>query len=328
VKEVFAPHLNRTVKIGGRRMPNIVGPHLRLKNYLRADLPAPPPATNYRSRALTSMHKVYMNDQLGCCTISAKAHIEGLVTGNATGTPRLFTDAQIVSMYSAATGYVPGNANTDQGGDMQTVLNWLVQHGFTGGGAKPLGYVGIDLTNKTEVMQTIWLFENVDIGWALPDRWVDPFPTKDGDTWDVAGDPVPDNGHDVPCIDYDSTGVWVATWGLMVRATWAALQKYGARSAGGEGYVLLTQDMLATGQTKAPNGVDWNQLILDFDSIGGHVPLPAPSPTPTPVPTPTGGVTEASAEAAVRAAFAKAPWLLSSSTAATMAANALKSLKW
>ena len=42
LKEVFVPHLNRTVKFG-RKRPVAVGPHFRLCNFLRAALPAPPP---------------------------------------------------------------------------------------------------------------------------------------------------------------------------------------------------------------------------------------------------------------------------------------------
>lgn len=331
LKSVFAPHLNHHVVLGGRKHSVADCPHLKLGNYLRASLPPPPVATSYRTKAGDALHKVYMNDQLGCCTVSAKCHIEGLVTANA-GTPVLFTDAQVVAMYSAITGYKPGDPSTDRGSDMQTVLNWIVQNGFAGSPAsKPLGWVSVDLTNKLEVQHGIFLFENADIGWDLPDAWINPFPSKDGDVWDVAGDPDPNNGHDTPIVDYDADGVWVDTWGLLVKVPWAALARYGARSAGGEGYILITHDMLAKGVDKAPNGIDWASLVADFDAMGGQLPVPvpppappAPPPAPVPVtPAPTATMTLAECQLCAIDKLHKGPFFLTRTQAEKLVVDSL-----
>jgi hypothetical protein len=77
--------------------------------------------------------------------------------------------------------------------------------------------------------------------------------------------------------------------------TWNALKKYCIAKNGGELYVLLTPDQIAKGQSKAPNGIDWSELIGDFNSLGGNVPLPVNPPTPVP-PTPISQVTLAQAE--------------------------------
>ena len=40
-------------------------------------------------------------------------------------------------------------------------------------------------------------------------------------------------------------------------------------------YLATPEDVEHMGKAKAPNGVAWNQLIADFDAIGGAVPPPS-----------------------------------------------------
>ena len=54
----------------------------------------------------------------------------------------------------------------------------------------------------------------------------------------------------------------------------AAVAKYATASNNGELYTVVSHDALSKVTDKAPNGFDWSQLIADFDSIGGTVPLP------------------------------------------------------
>lgn len=320
MKEVFAPHLNRHVKLGGRRMPLADCPHLHLKNYLSPSIAAPPSATNYRAKAMPSLRRMYMNDSLGCCTISAKAHLKGLVTGNADGgSPVLFPDSQIVSWYQTITGYKPNDPSTDRGADMQSVLNWFVKNGYGAGTQKPVGYVAVDLSNKAQVAQAVYLFEGTDAGLSLPDSSISPFPSKDGE-WNFSGSPDSENGHDPPIVDYDANGVYLATWALIMHVKWADFCRIGSGANGGEGYILCDPDMIAKASGKAANGLGITELLTDFDKIyGGNVPIPAPAPSPTPVPVPVPvpptGVTLAQAEAWATAPFASGPWLLSRDTA-------------
>jgi hypothetical protein len=57
---------------------------------------------------------------------------------------------------------------------------------------------------------------------------------------------------------------------------------YAGPSGGGELYAVITNDMLAKGATKAPNGVAWADLIAAFNAHGGNLPLPVPPPAPAP----------------------------------------------
>ena len=282
LKSVFAPSLNRMVKFG-RRRPIAIGPHFRLANYLRSSLPAPPASCDYSPAAASALAQMYGNDILGDCVVAGGYHIVGVETGNA-GKAFIATEKQIESDYSAIGGYVPGDPSTDQGCDEVTAMNYWQNHGFCDG-TKSLGWLALNPSDVTEVMHAIHLFEDCVFGVELPDGWVSPFPQSSGFTWDVSGDPDPYNGHCFIGCGYSSVGVKISTWGMLGTITWAAVAKYCAASANGQLLVLITPDQLAKGQAKAPNGVAWTDLIADFDSMGGTVPVP-PSPAPVP-PAPT-----------------------------------------
>lgn len=293
LKEVFAPHLNANVKMGRKRSVASC-PHMKLSRYLAkaVDLPAPPASIDYSANAV-SLRRVFMNDQLGDCVIAGGYHIVGVETGNA-GRGFVATDSQVVADYSAIGGYVPGNPNTDNGCDLQTAMNYWVQHGFADG-TKLIGYLAVDATNKLEVMQALYLFENLYLGVEVPDAWINPFPSHDGFVWDAAT-PDPNNGHCVMAVGYTAQGITIDTWGLLGTITWAALAELCTAKNGGELYVMLTPDQLAKGATKVPSGMAWSDLIADFDAMGGTVPVPspipappapAPAPHPSPAPQPT-----------------------------------------
>ena len=154
MKRIHVPHLGHDVMLGARLKPTADCPHVKLKHYLHADLAAPPVSTNYRAKALPALRRMYRNDALGCCTVSAKAHLKGLITGNAdNGVPAQFLDSQIDTWYSAITGWNPNDPSTDRGANMQQVLNWFVKNGYGAGYSKPRGWASVDLSNPQEVMQ-------------------------------------------------------------------------------------------------------------------------------------------------------------------------------
>ncbi len=324
MKTIFAPHLNRTVKLG-RKRPVAVGPHLKLRNYLKASLPSAPTSCDYSAAALSALTDVFQNDQLGDCVIAGGYHIAATETGNA-GDLFHASSAQIIADYSAIGGFDPNNPQaTDNGADLQTALNYWSTNGFANG-TKLLGYLAVDATNQQEVMAACFLFENLYHAFELPDAWISPFPSANGFTWDVAT-PDPNNGHCVASVGYTPSGVTIDTWGLFGTVTWGALAQLGVTSSGGELWVMLSPDQLAKGASKAPNGVAWADLINDFDQMGGHVTPPSPTPTPVTPPAPIGtAVTRDQAQAWLDAALASAHPLLTRSQAqaivdAALAAN-------
>lgn len=259
----------------GRRRPIARGPRLKLSNYLMKSLPEPPDHVNYVPKAQTALSQMYDNDKLGDCVIACMGHIEGVLIGNAGAaySPLILTDAEVISLYSAIGGYVPGNPATDQGCDEQTALNYWQQKGLWMLGGIPshkiAAWVAVDGSNWTEVKTALWLFENLMFGIELPDAWINPMPQASNFTWGVAGPADPDNGHCVAGVGYDRTGVRISTWGMLGVITPAAIAQYATTPNQGELYAVLSQDAISKATQKAPNGFDFSQLLADMDSITG-----------------------------------------------------------
>jgi hypothetical protein len=288
LKRVFAPHLGKNIVLGGSRPITSLGPHLVAEDYLLASLLAPPNSCDYVDKAVAALKLLYGNADYGDCVIAEAYHMVGVETGNA-GKIFIATLAQILHDYSAIGGFVQGDPSTDNGCDPVTALNWWLANGFANG-TKPAGWMTVNSQNQTVVKQAAYLFENLDICIALPDAWINPFPSKSGFVWDVAGDPDPNNGHCICGVDYNPKGVVVCTWGLVGTITWAALARYATLQAGGQLFAVLTPDQVAKGRAVAPNGVSWTNLLADFKALGGKVASSAP-----PAPAASGLVTLADA---------------------------------
>lgn len=316
MKEVFAPHLNRVVKLG-RKRSSPVGLKLYLRKFTRPSvLPAAPESCDYRGKASKVLADDFMNDEIGDCVIAAGYHAVGVVTGNA-GNLFHASAKQILTDYTAIGGYMPGQPGTDNGCDEQTALNYWTKRGFANG-TKLLGWLSVDATNREEVMTAMYLFENLMFGVELPDKWISPFPEKSGFVWGDVGNPDPSNGHAFVGTGYTRDGVIVNTWGLDGLVTWDAVAKYAVSRSFGELYVMLTPDQLAKGQHKAPNGFAWNDLIRAFNAMGGNVPVP-----PEPVIQQPAAVTLAQAQSWAIQGLAGAPRRLMKEEAAALVKTSL-----
>jgi hypothetical protein len=323
VKTITHPVTGQTVKFG-RRRPIARGPRLELKNYLTRALPPAPTMVDYSSAAMPSLSNVYVNDRLGCCTVSGVAHLVGVFTGNA-GSCVTFSDDDIIKMYSAVSGYVPGKPSTDQGADEVTVLNYWQQSGIAGA-HQINGWVMVDPSDVQEYKAAIWLFESLYFGIELPDAWISPFPSASGFTWDKAGAPDPQNGHCVVATGFTPDGVNICTWGMQGLMTDAAIQEYAAASAGGQLSCMLSLESIMKATQKAPSGFDWTQLVADLQAIGGVV-TPQPNPPPPPPPAPNGSLTLQGAQDAVSAAISSG-YALMTQGQAIATANAALAVYW
>lgn len=256
----------------GRNRPVAIGPHFRLRNYLLPSMPAVPPTVDYSAPAATALRDILGNDVLGDCVIAAAYHMVELETANA-GALWVPTLDEVIADYSAIGGYVIGDASTDQGCDEATALNYWQRYGFANG-TKLLGWLTV---KPSDLRAAIYLFENSFLTFEVPDAWISPFPSGDGFIWDVAP-PNPKSGHAVVAVGYDTLGVQIDSWGLRGTVTWAAVTSLCNPTAGGGLYVTLTPDQLARGDAKAPNGFAWGDLVSDFNTMGGAIPLPISAP--------------------------------------------------
>ena len=269
VKTIHHPQTKRTFKLG-RTRPISRGPRYSLHNYLMRSI-APPPATcDYTKPAASALANIYDNDKLGDCVIAGIAHVVGVLTGGS-GTEYIFTDQQIIALYSAIGGYNPKDPSTDQGCDEVTALNYWENNGAPAGSHRIAGWLSVNAADPSEYRTALWLFENLYFGFELPDAWVNPAPQASGFTWDAAGPADPSNGHCFIGVGYTGKGITIDTWGMTGLLTDQAITKYGSPHSHGEVYTVVSQDGINKATQKAPNGFDWSQLIADFDSMGGSV---------------------------------------------------------
>jgi hypothetical protein len=254
-------------RLGRKRSPAPEKPHLKMRRYSTA-LPTAPTTCDYSiiRPAADALEHMYMNDTLGDCVIACMCHAQGVVSGNA-GSSMLYTDDEVVHLYSAIGGYVDGDPSTDNGCNVQAMLNHWRHHGAPIGHHRITGWLAVDASNEAEVKQAAWLFENLVFGMELPDKWINPFPDADGFVWDAAGRPDPDNGHCVVGVGYNEAGVKIGTWGMTGTLTYAAVAKYADVSGGGELYAVLSPNIIGAAQAKAPNGFDWEQLRADLATL-------------------------------------------------------------
>jgi hypothetical protein len=255
-----------TLKLG-RNRPIATGPRFSLKNYLMRTIAPPPTTCDYSPRAESALSPVYMNDSLGDCVIAGMAHLVGQFTGNSEAKPFIFTDDQIISLYSAIGGYVPGQPSTDNGCDEVTALNYWVRKGALPQN-KIVSWMAVNPSDSQEYRTAMYLFENLFFGIELPDAWINPFPSSPGFKWDVSGDSDPNNGHCVVGTGYTTEGVLIDTWGMIGTLTDAAIAKYCAESDGGDLYVVLSYETINRAKQRASNGLNWSQLNHDFSSLG------------------------------------------------------------
>jgi hypothetical protein len=270
-RKTFEPH-HHPFRMG-RRRPLARCPRFSLRNYLMKDLSPPPASCDYSAQAGKALSQIYLNDKLGDCVIAGIGHVVGVLTAGA-GNQFVYSDAQILQLYEAIGGYVPNHPNTDDGCDEQTALNYWQHHGAPSGTHKIAGWVAVNGADPNEYRTALWLFENLYFGLELPDKWVNPMPTRPGFTWDAAGPPNPNNGHCVVGVGYSNKGVKICTWGMLGTLTDNAIEKYATTAGSGELYTVISQDAINKATQKAPAGFDWSQLIADFDSMGGNLAPP------------------------------------------------------
>ena len=266
--------------------PESAKPRLKLAKYLR--LPPPPASADWYSRV--PAWPMYLNDQIGDCTVAEVAHQIESASAYTAGAPISVDDAAVLAAYRAISGYDPANPATDAGAVIQDVLGYWRRVGIDG--HRALAFAQVDPRNHDEVRQAISLFGSVDIGLDLPQSALDQFDAKRA--WStVPNDGGIVGGHSVGGVGYgvaatptlqrtvvasDGDYVYVVTWGAIVPMTWDFWDHYVEEAWA----VILPEWLDAAGHT--PTGIDLHELGNDLAELTGD-PNPFPSaPGPAPVP--------------------------------------------
>ncbi len=275
--------LPQTVRLGAT-LGRPRKPAVRLEQFVRGSAAAAPiPASvDWYTKAAVSIARMYMNDQLGCCVVSGKAHAAGVWSANdpdsAGGQVVLATDAEISAQYRSVCG--PG----DNGCVVTDVLDYMVGTGLQMSGKryKLKGYAAFDWRSKEMSQVAIALGGAITIAFWVPSSWMNSA------VWDVTNSGIV-GGHDVtPCgygkvtaISTTAEGVVVSSWGRLYLITWAAWTSSRWLT---EAYFLVPEFLWTGTDQRAPSGVDLPGLLAALDTIrGGRVPpLPDPEPPPPP----------------------------------------------
>jgi hypothetical protein len=205
---------------------------------------------------------MYDNDTLGCCVIARMAHQLDLWSYLTTGKIIGFTDAQIISMYSAIGGYVPGDPSTDNGCDMLTAMNYWRKNGFAG--QKDLAieaFIEVNPMNPVEFAWGISWFGSTAIGLQLPTaiQTLNDWPAPPN----LTGDWTPGSwgGHDVPAGAYFPGAQIVETWGATI-----VMSDLFFKSYCDEMYIVFFPDwVMADGVS--PSGLNMAQLKADLAAL-------------------------------------------------------------
>lgn len=242
----------------------------------------PPPAADYYTKAAASLTRMYLNDQLGCCVVSGKAHSFGVWSANDSDSGGVIqaTDQEVLSQYRRWCGHL-GN---DSGCIIDEVLTRILNEGMVLGGKtyRIDGFAAVDHTSKKLVQVALLLTGSATIGINLPAAWTN------SDVWDVTNSRIV-GGHDVSVVGYDERGVYVSSWGRVYLMTWAAFLSTRWVE---EMYVVLS-DVWYGPDRMSPAGLDAAALKAALDRFkSGGIPdwvPPAPEPPvvpPAPVPPP------------------------------------------
>ena len=119
-----------------------------------------------------------------------------------------------------------------------------------------------------------------------------PAPASSG-TWAIRPTPTMGTASSVSAATPRGIHRIGCTWGTFTGViTYAAIAQFCASAAGGNLFAILTPELINKAKGLAPNGLDYDQLLADFQQMGGNVALrplrllsrcrPAPRRSPTP----------------------------------------------
>jgi hypothetical protein len=229
----------------------------KLTDYL-VKLPVPP--KTYGHQNLVNLWGMLGNDKYGDCVLAGAAHETMLWNAEAMKAVT-FSDNNVLSDYSAITGFDPNNPNTDNGTDMQTAASYRRKTGIVSRDNtrhKIDAYLSIDIGNTKQLQTALYLFSATGVGIAITSCAMKQF--KQGKPWTVTSNCSMLGYHYVPAIAYDSSYVYVVTWGKLQKMAWGYYTKYNDESI-----AYLSAEFLTGGRSL--EGFDLSALRTDLAAL-------------------------------------------------------------
>lgn len=190
------------------------------------ELPKPPMAFGHYNR----VEQFFMlgNDRYGNCVWAGAAH-EHMVWSLTGGRPRTrFLTKNVLSDYSAVTGFNPDKPDTDQGTDMSQAASYRRKTGVISATGKRKtidSYVALRIGNSEQLALAMWLTGAAGIGLQLTSNAMTQF--DKGQTWSVVNKSQNEGGHYVSGVGRDRDGNFiVVTWGKTHRMSPEFYERY------------------------------------------------------------------------------------------------------
>lgn len=202
------------------------------------------------------------NDNVGDCGPAGADH-ETMLWNHLAGHEVTFTTDNTISDYSAISGYVPGDENTDVGIEVRAMYDYRRLTGMIDSAGKRHkidAYVQIRPKDWDELIRCVFTFGVVGMGFEFPETAMDQFDA--GEDWDVITGAQIEGGHYVPCVGSPDTfnRVTCITWGRRQVMTRAFYQTYNDES-----WVPLTRESLLPASNV--RHIDWDHLSQMLASL-------------------------------------------------------------
>lgn len=220
-------------------------------------LPTPPASFGHETLSANGDWGMLANDQYGDCVFAGGAHEHMLWTMEGGLPSAQFTAQDVLSDYTAVTGFNPNNPATDQGTDMQVAAAYRQNTGLidaTGSRHKIDAYSALNVGDLSQLALATWLFGAVGVGVNCPNSMEDQFNTVT--PWTIVSNDSIVGGHYTPCVGRNSVGNFLfITWGKLQAATPEWVAKYMD-----EGICYLDLEFISNNSKISPEG--FNQAAL------------------------------------------------------------------
>jgi hypothetical protein len=192
-----------------------------------AVLPVPPMSFGHEQLMPGGAWYMLGNNQWGDCVWAGAAH-EHMLWSMEGGLVRdQFTTKDVLSDYSAVTGFDPNNPDSDQGTDIQVAAAYRQNTGIIDTNNvrhKIDAYAALRVGDVNQLAVAAYIFGAVGVGVKCPTAMQGQF--SNNQPWSVvAGDTI-EGGHYVPVIGRNSVGNFLCvTWGRLqaIEPSWVQL---------------------------------------------------------------------------------------------------------
>jgi hypothetical protein len=233
---------------------------LKLASYVNvAALPALPAVFGHQG--LIASWPLFANDKYGDCVWAGAAHETMMFVAEA-GETVSFTDSNVLSDYTASTGFNTSDPATDSGTDMQVAAEYRRKTGIVdsqGHRHKIAAYLALEPGNVVHLYLAAYLFGAVGIGLMLPASALGQ--VAQGRVWDVVAGSPQAGGHYVPLVGRRADGA-------LDTVSWGALQPMTENfftTFCDEAVVYVSTECLVN--RKSPEGFDYDALIADLHAL-------------------------------------------------------------